>query len=70
MRSVGSGLLLFHAEAADRAHVTFMPDTAWPISGHPPDSSRDRRYIPVSMSSMWFRHVNSESLALAFPIPT
>src|SRR5215213_10720985 len=30
----------FHAEAADQAHVAFMPDTVWPRSGHPPDSSR------------------------------
>ena len=53
MRSVGSGLLLFHAEAADQARVAFMPDTAWPISGHPPDSSRDRSHTPVSMSSVF-----------------
>ena len=30
----------FRTEAADRAHVAYMPDTAWPESGHPPDSSR------------------------------
>ena len=48
--SVGSGLLLFHAEAADRARVAFMPDTARPISGPPPDSSRNRHNTPVSMS--------------------
>jgi hypothetical protein len=50
MTGIGSGLLLFHAEAADRARVAFMPDTAWPISGPPPDSSRDRQDTPVSMS--------------------
>ena len=27
-----------------------MPDTTWPINGHPPDSSRDRFDTPVSMS--------------------
>ena len=48
--SVDSGLLLFHAEAADRARVASMPDTAWPVSGHPPDSSRDHGYTPVSVS--------------------
>ena len=53
MRSVGSGLLLFHAVAADRARVAFMPDTAWLISGHPPDSSRDRSHTPVSMSPVF-----------------
>ena len=48
--SIGFGLLPFHAEAADRARVASMPDTAWPISGHPPGSSRDLVDTPVSMS--------------------
>src|SRR6478736_2016060 len=52
--SVGFGLLPFHAEAADRARVASMPDTAWPISGHPPDSSRDHLDTPVSMSPTSF----------------
>ena len=26
-----------------------MPDTTWPVGGHPPGSSRDSRYIPVPM---------------------
>ena len=30
-----------------------MPDTTWPIGGHPPGSSRDSRYIPVSMSPVF-----------------
>ena len=41
-----------------------MPDTTWPISGHPPGSSRDRENTPVLMSSnsistrhQWFTHV-------------
>jgi len=63
-------LLLFRTDAADRARVACMPDTAWPIHGHPPGSSRDLMHIPVSMSSYIFRHVNSDSLALAFPAPT
>src|SRR6266851_8946441 len=46
--------LLFRAEAADRARVVSMPDTAWPVSGHPPDSSRDHPYIPVLMSPVRF----------------
>src|ERR1035441_6271877 len=33
-------LLLFRAEAADRARVACMPDTTWPVSGYPPGSSR------------------------------
>jgi hypothetical protein len=48
--STGSGLLPFHAEAADRARVASMPDTAWPVGGHPPDSFRDQMDTPVSMS--------------------
>jgi hypothetical protein len=51
--SVGFGLLPFHAEAADRARVASMPDTAWPINGHPPDSSRDSVDTPVSMSPVF-----------------
>src|SRR5213079_1805159 len=52
--SVRTRLLLFHAEAADRARVVYMPDTTWPVSGHPPGSSRSRRNTPVPMSSQSF----------------
>ena len=38
--SVEACLPTFRTEAADRAHVAYMPDTASPKSGHPPDSSR------------------------------
>ena len=38
--SVGTRLPTFRARAADRTHVAYMPDTAWPVSGHPPGSSR------------------------------
>src|ERR1700736_4846274 len=48
--SVASGLLPFHAKAADRARVASMPDTTWPISGHRPGSSQDLLDTPVSMS--------------------
>jgi acetyl esterase/lipase len=41
-----------------------MPDTAWPISGHPPGSSRSRFNTPVLMSTVcvttrqqWFTRV-------------
>ena len=51
--SIGTRLLLFRAEAADRARVVYMPDTAWPVSGHPPGSSRSLQNTPVSMSSEW-----------------
>lgn len=51
---VGSCLLTFHAEAADQARVASMPDTTWPIDGHPPDSSRDQMDTPVSMSPDYY----------------
>jgi hypothetical protein len=44
----------FRAEAADRARAASMPDTTWPISGHPPDLSRDPVDTPVSMSPTTF----------------
>jgi hypothetical protein len=31
-----------NAHLADQDRVAFMPDTTWPVNGHPPDSSRDR----------------------------
>ena len=52
--SIRTRLLLFRAEAADRARVVYMPDTTWPVSGYPPGSSRSRRNTPVSMSSKGF----------------
>src|SRR4051794_16931583 len=51
--TVGARHPTFHVEAADQAHVAPMPDTTWPIDGHPPGSSRDRKYAPVSMSSVF-----------------
>src|SRR5664280_2215593 len=35
-----------------RAHVASMPDTTWPIDGHPPGSSRDRVQTPVLVSTV------------------
>jgi hypothetical protein len=62
--SIQMRLLQFRSNAADRARATSMPDTAWPISGHPPGSSRNRTHAPVSMSSheistrqQWFTRV-------------
>src|ERR1700680_1141610 len=49
--SVQARLLPFHADAADQAHVASTPDTAWPVSGHPPGSSRNHLNAPVSMPS-------------------
>jgi hypothetical protein len=43
---IGARLPTFHAEAADQARVAFMPDTTWPVSGHPPGSSRSSEDSP------------------------
>jgi len=67
---IGTCLPTFHATAADQARVAFMPDTTRPVNEHPPDSSRDKAYAPVSMSHMEFRHFISDSLTFAFLIPT
>jgi len=67
---IGTCLPTFHAAAADQDRVAFMPDTVRPVNGHPPDSSRDKAYAPVSMSHIGFRHFISDSLAFAFLIPT
>src|SRR6185312_11613612 len=49
--SIRTCLLLFRTEAAVRTHVAYMPDTTWPIDGHPPGSSRSSGHTPVLMSS-------------------
>jgi hypothetical protein len=51
---VGIRFPTFHAEAADRAPAASMPDTAWPIGGHPPGSSQRHSTAPVSMPSACF----------------
>jgi hypothetical protein len=51
----------------DRTHVACMPDTTWPINGHPPDSSQDWFDASVSMSSS---NVSTLQTAIVFPIPT
>jgi len=58
--SIRVGLPTFRAAAADQARVAFMPDTTWPVSGHPPGSSREQPEAPVSMSCGYSsRHVNT-----------
>jgi hypothetical protein len=54
----------------NRARATFVPDTTWPISRHPPGSSQGNNWTLVSMSSLRLRHFNSGSLTFAFPVPT
>src|SRR6266542_1565093 len=58
---VRTRLPTFPTRAADRVHAASMPDTVWPIHGHPPDSSRILEPNPVLMSSLKSRHVNSRS---------
>ncbi len=47
--SVGASLPTFHVKAADRARVAYMPGTAWPVTGSPPDSSWSLVLAPVLM---------------------
>ncbi len=47
--SIGASLPTFHVKAADRARVAYMPGTAWPVTGFPPDSSWNLVLAPVLM---------------------
>src|SRR5665811_1984248 len=68
---IGTCLPTFHAAAADQDRVAFMPDTAWPVNGHPPDSSQGPNQRPgFDVTYSVFRHFSSDSLAFAFLIPT
>src|SRR5215470_2034805 len=62
-------LLTFRVKAADRAHVASMPDTAWPVNGHPPDSSRSSRYAPVSMSAAFVTTRHQRFTCVRLPGP-
>ena len=53
----------------DQTRVASMPDTAWPINGHPPGSSRDSRYIPVSMSSLFLSTRHQRIACARLPDP-
>jgi hypothetical protein len=67
--SIGPRLPAFSVEARIQTHAACMPDTDWPISGHPPALSRDCIEIPVSMSLPPSRHFISGSLAFVFLVP-
>jgi len=60
--AIHTRLPTFPTKAADHVHAAFMPDTAWPIHGHPPDSSWIRSTNPVLMSFLYSRHVNNGRL--------
>jgi hypothetical protein len=62
-------LLPFPAEAADQARVVYMPDTAWPVSGHPPDSSRNTPHAPVSMSPVFVTTLHQRFACARLPDP-
>src|SRR5674476_973755 len=66
---IGTCLPTFHAAAADQARVASMPDTTWPVNGHPPDSSQDRLYAPASMSHIYIstRHQRFTDVLLPDP---
>jgi len=49
--SVQPRLLPFHADPAGQGHLTSTPGTTWPVSRHPPSSSRDHLNAPVPMPS-------------------
>ena len=51
---IGTRLPTFRVVAADQTRAAFTPDTAWPINGHPPSSSRDKGHTPVLMPSISF----------------
>jgi hypothetical protein len=48
---VGVSPPTFRVKAADRARVAYMPGTAWPVTGCPPDSSWNLVFAPVLMPS-------------------
>jgi hypothetical protein len=52
-----------------RAHVASMPDTTWPISGHPPGSSRDRIHTPVLMSAVPISTLHRQRRTSSRPLP-
>src|SRR5918997_1172957 len=66
---VETRLLPFHAKAADQARVVYMPDTAWPVSGHPPDSSRNTPHAPVSMSPVSVTTLHQRFACARLPDP-
>jgi len=68
--SIGTRFPTFRVVAADQTRAVFTPDTAWPVNGHPPDSSQGYPPTLVLMSSPVFRRFLNGSLSLAFLIPT
>src|SRR5918998_2177975 len=66
---VEAHLLPFHAEAADQARVVYMPNTTWPVSGHPPDSSRNTPHAPVSMSPVSVTTLHQRFACARLPDP-
>src|SRR6266568_687879 len=61
--------LFFRSVSNSSMDCPSTPDTAWPVNGHPPDSSRGFAHTPVLMPSPVFRRFINGSLTLAFLIP-
>ena len=67
--SVVSRLPTFRTEAADQAHATCMPDTAWPATRAPARLIPEFKRYPGFDVSPYSRHVSSGSLSLVFLAP-
>jgi len=50
-------------------HVAYMPDTTWPINGHPPGSSRDCGNTPVLMSTYGISTLQRRWRSSSWPLP-
>jgi len=57
-------------QCLNRARATSTPVTTWPVSRHPPGSSRGNDWTPVSMTPLRFRRFPSGSLTFAFSART
>jgi hypothetical protein len=55
-------LPMFHARAADQAHAASVPDTTWPVIGHPPGPAPAAR--SMATVSMPLRERNDTSTAV------
>jgi hypothetical protein len=53
---------MFHARAADQAHAASVPDTTWPVIGHPPGPAPAAR--SMATVSMPLRERNDTSTAV------
>jgi hypothetical protein len=66
--SLGIGVEGSHVpqRSLSQARAAFVPATIWTVSRSPPDSSQGNNWTLVSMASLRFRHIASDSLSFAF----